>query len=93
MQVICEKLDETKSLEGPCVASIDDTLREIGVQRQAYHSNSFVGNDCHNLLKDDNIEKLCFSLVVIVSNLQAIDNDFIADVSQSCTKFQMLFQK
>ena len=58
MQVTCEKLDENKSLEGPCVASIDDTLKEIGVQRQAYHSNSFVGNDCQTLLKDGNIEKL-----------------------------------
>ena len=67
-------------------------MRQVGALRQAYHSNSFVGNDCHALLKDGNIEKLCFSLV-IVSNLQVIDNDFIADVSQFCTKFQMLFQK
>ena len=41
---------------GPCVDSLDETLKEIGVVRQAYYSNSI--NYCHILLKEMNINNL-----------------------------------
>ena len=44
---------------GPCVKSLDKTLAAIGVERQAYYSNTITGNHCHVLLKPENIDKLC----------------------------------
>lgn len=34
-----------------CIRALDQTLESLGVCRQAYHSQSFVGNHCHKLLK------------------------------------------
>ncbi|XP_074661605.1 uncharacterized protein LOC141914238 [Tubulanus polymorphus] len=42
---------------GPLCKTLNQVLIEIGVDRQAYHSNSFVGNHIHKLL--NNAEKLC----------------------------------
>ena len=36
---------------GPCVLSLDATLKELGVERQAYHGKSFIGNHCHKMLR------------------------------------------
>ena len=47
-----DKLDKEKLLKGvgPCTKSLDVTLKGLGVERQAYHGKSFVGNHCHKLL-------------------------------------------
>ena len=37
--------------KGPCASSLDDTLKQCGVERQAYHGKSFIGNHCHTMLK------------------------------------------
>ena len=47
---------------GPCVKSLDVTLKEIGVERQAYYSNTITGNHCHILMNDENIIKLSDSI-------------------------------
>ena len=36
---------------GPCASSLDQTLKNLGVDRQAYHGKSFIGNHCHKMLK------------------------------------------
>ena len=41
---------------GPCQTSIDKTLKELGVDRQAYFGGSIIGNHCDKILKDDNID-------------------------------------
>ena len=44
----------TKNLDrsvGPCVTSLDKTLQKLGVERQAYHGKSFIGNHCHKMLR------------------------------------------
>ena len=51
---------------GPCVKSLDKTLAAIGVERQAYYSNTITGNHCHVLLKPENIDKLCDSIPMVV---------------------------
>ena len=28
---------------GPCVSALEETLQSLNVQRQAYHSNCFIG--------------------------------------------------
>ena len=50
---------------GPCVKSLDETLKQIGVERQAYYSNTITGNHCHVLMKPNNIDILCNSVPVI----------------------------
>ena len=36
---------------GPIVASLDISLAKCGVERQAYHGKSFIGNHCHTMLR------------------------------------------
>lgn len=36
---------------GVCIKSLNDTLKKLHVERQAYHSLSFIGNHCHKLLQ------------------------------------------
>ena len=78
---------------GPCTSSLDATLKMIGVQRQAYHSNSFVGNDCHTLLKEENIETLCNSIPEIVESFDLGDNELLLECKEQCDKFITLFKK
>ena len=33
--------------DGPCVLGLEEALAEIGVDRQAYYSGTFVGNHVH----------------------------------------------
>ena len=37
--------------DGPFVQTVEDALQNCGVQRQAYHGGSFVGNHVHACLK------------------------------------------
>ena len=49
-----DELEKTCCLEksvGPCVENLDKALQELGVERQAYHGKSFVGNDVNKMLK------------------------------------------
>ena len=39
---------------GPCAASLDQILQELGVERQVYHGKSFIGNHCHKMLQVTN---------------------------------------
>ncbi|XP_074661132.1 uncharacterized protein LOC141913866 [Tubulanus polymorphus] len=44
---------EIQSNMDPLQKALDNKLHEIGIDRQAYHSNSFIGNHIHKLLKID----------------------------------------
>ena len=37
--------------DGPCVQELDRTLKQIGVERQAYFGGTFVGNHVNKCLK------------------------------------------
>ena len=41
--------------DGPCVQKLDSTLKQIGVERQAYFGGTFVGNHVHKALKVRNL--------------------------------------
>lgn len=47
-QVIEKKF---KTREGPFYGTLERSLIELGVQRQAYQGGTFVGNHVHKLLK------------------------------------------
>ncbi|XP_062514740.1 uncharacterized protein LOC134190304 [Corticium candelabrum] len=57
--------EKFKTAEGPTVTSITESLKKlkIGVERQAYHGGSFIGNNVQKCLKEQNIEILCTSIV------------------------------
>ncbi|XP_057311202.1 uncharacterized protein LOC130649027 [Hydractinia symbiolongicarpus] len=76
---------------GPCVSSLDDTLQELGVERQAYHGKSFIGNHCHKMLKDGNIKYLCDRIPEIVQN-QCDDQVLYLECQETCKKFEQLFK-
>ena len=37
--------------DGPCLKALDKVLTTINVQRQAYHGQSFIGNNVNKILK------------------------------------------
>ena len=37
--------------DGPVMKKVEEVLIGMNVIRQAYHSNSFIGNHCHKVLK------------------------------------------
>ena len=43
---------------GPCQRSIDKTLKDLGVERQAYFGGCIIGNHCDKLLIDINVDRL-----------------------------------
>ena len=78
---------------GPCQTSIDKTLKELGVDRQAYFGGSIIDNHCDKMLKDDNIDILCSSMPVIVeSNIHNVA-DLYQNALICCEKFSILFKK
>ena len=43
--------EKLQPAEGPTVVAINKSLVAIGVERQAYHGGSFIGNHVHKCLK------------------------------------------
>lgn len=37
--------------DGPFVQALEEALQQCGVERQAYHSRSFIGNHVHKCLR------------------------------------------
>eukprot|EP00057_Strongylocentrotus_purpuratus_P005186 XP_003730386.1 PREDICTED: uncharacterized protein LOC100891379 isoform X1 [Strongylocentrotus purpuratus] len=58
-----KKLPDLKVGEGPIAQSLDEVLKSISVQRQAFHGKSFVGNHVHKCLKEENIRKITNTIV------------------------------
>ena len=70
--------------DGPFIAGLEDALKNLNVQRQAYQGGTFVGNHVHKLLKvwfkhtwlmhmnhvlqPENSKILCNSLVRVAQN-------------------------
>ena len=52
------KLTKARVHQGPCSTSLEKVLQKHTVERQAYHSGSFVGNHVHKCLKGHVIEEL-----------------------------------
>ena len=43
--------------DGPHFRSLEDSLKELNVERQAYHGGTFIGNHVHKLLQVTLIKK------------------------------------
>ena len=53
---------------GQCHVSIDVTLNEMGIDCQPYYGATIIGNHCHKLLRDNNINILFKSITLLVLN-------------------------
>ena len=49
MEVI-KKQHNLEEDNGLVKTQVEETLQAMNIKRQAYHSNSFIGNHCHKLL-------------------------------------------
>ena len=43
--------ESLKKWDGPCIQAIQQTLHQIGADRQAYHGGAFIGNHVHMCCK------------------------------------------
>ncbi|XP_078701358.1 uncharacterized protein LOC144927657 [Branchiostoma floridae x Branchiostoma belcheri] len=55
--------------QGPLTSQLDPVLNEFRVRRQAYHSQSFIGNHVNRMLKDDAIERLTSAVTSTVNSI------------------------
>ena len=69
---------------GPVSASLDDELQKHNIQRQAYHSKSFVGNHCHKYLQSDVYESVCNRVVMETKHI--ISNEDIISKANAIAK-------
>ncbi|XP_057300002.1 uncharacterized protein LOC130630499 [Hydractinia symbiolongicarpus] len=81
----------TERWDGPCTRKLDETLKLLNVERQAYHGRSFVGNHVHKMLKDDNIMKLCNSIPELICHMGYRGTDVHKEAIGICVKFKKLF--
>lgn len=70
--------------------NLDDVLKAHGIQRQAYHGKSFVGNHCNKYLEVGTYTSICNSVVSKTVELTS-DNTIIAKAFGIKCKFQELF--
>ena len=76
------KFEEDLKIVGPCQQSLNNSLKTLGVERQAYHSQSFIGNHCHKLLKVNlQINNLSVENKTMV--IQIVINNFFVEFHQS----------
>ncbi|XP_019643736.1 PREDICTED: uncharacterized protein LOC109484817 [Branchiostoma belcheri] len=59
--------------QGPLTSQLDPVLQKFRVQRQAYHSQSFIGNHVNTMLQDKAIDELTSVTSSVVSSL--MDNN------------------
>ncbi|KAI8481626.1 hypothetical protein Bbelb_406270 [Branchiostoma belcheri] len=78
--------------EGPLSKQLDEVLKKYNVKRQAYHSQSFIGNHVQAMLKDRPIEDLTTTIVAIASEL--VDGyDFPLGIGPRARRVQEKYQK
>lgn len=46
-----KKRNNLEEEDGPIRKRVEEILQGRNIKRQAYHSNSFIGNHCHRVLK------------------------------------------
>ena len=91
---VSEMMKQNKVCDaGPCLLSIDKTLQSIGVECQAYYGHCINGNQCHVLLREENIDLLCNSLPAIVFANIGNENEVYNLAVTKCDSFKLLFKK
>lgn len=76
---------------GQVAASIEEELQNNGIQVQAYHSGSFVGNHCHKYLQTPVYTAVCDRVVAETAEVTDTDTILGAALETSC-RFKTLFE-
>ena len=67
------------------------TWKEIGIDRQAYYGGPIIGNHCHKLLQDNNIDILCKSITLIILK-ELGEGDIYVNAVDYCEKYKPLLK-
>ena len=71
---------------GPCHNSIDGTLKEMGIDRQAYYGGTII-----NYFKIKNIDILCKSIPILVLK-EVGEGDIYVNAVDYCEKYETLLK-
>ncbi|XP_066263806.1 uncharacterized protein [Branchiostoma lanceolatum] len=92
------KLREKSSVkmgQGPLTSELDDVLKEFRVERQAYHSKSFIGNHVNTMLKDEAICKLTgrveTTIGAIIQKYEDMPVCLVPQSTRTARKYRELF--
>jgi len=88
---ILEKENLLSKNDGICVRKLDDVLKELNVERQAFHGKSFIGNHVHKMLKHKNILTLCNSIPRLVTDKGLVGTEVHSLSVCIATKYKILF--
>ncbi|CAH1248635.1 Hypp8330 [Branchiostoma lanceolatum] len=76
--------------QGPITSELDPALQELHVQRQAYHSGSFIGNH------DESIKKLTAVITSVVTDIMEKYDDLpltlVPKARETAQKYRQLFE-
>ena len=74
-----------------CEKSVVVSLKSIGVERQAYYGGTIIGNQCHKLLKPQNVNVLCAAIPQIV--LEKIGDGLVYQLAvEKCRNYSALIK-
>ncbi|XP_066286471.1 uncharacterized protein [Branchiostoma lanceolatum] len=89
------KRTSVKIGQGPLTSELDIVLNKYRVRRQAYHSNSFIGNHVHRMLKDDAIEGLTSAVKTTINSIMGNSDNLPISlmplVTATAEKYKQLF--
>ena len=74
------------------MTKVEEVLQSKNVHRQAYHSNSFIGNHCHVICKNKNYEAITDVAMQITNELGG-STKLTAMAMEIKDKFTPLFEK
>ncbi|XP_066935611.1 uncharacterized protein [Clytia hemisphaerica] len=80
------------TLDGACVTGLEEVLQSLNVERQAYHSRSFIGNHVQKMLEEESIVKLCQSMPDNVAKKGLADTSIHSYAKEIAGKFKKLFE-
>ncbi|CAH1275363.1 uncharacterized protein [Branchiostoma lanceolatum] len=82
--------------QGPITSELDPALQELHVQRQAYHSGSFIGNHVNTMLQDESIKKLTAVITSVVTDIMERYDDLpltlVPKARETAQKYRQLFE-
>nr|XP_058961399.1 uncharacterized protein LOC131788329 [Pocillopora verrucosa] len=74
---------------GPLSVHLDEVLKKMNVERQAYHGKLFIGNHVHTCCKEDNIIKLCSA---VLTKTEELCPSLLSQAREISMKFEQVFK-
>ncbi|XP_078699179.1 uncharacterized protein LOC144926373 [Branchiostoma floridae x Branchiostoma belcheri] len=94
---VLRKAASLKVGEGPLTRQLDPVLQRFNVKRQAYHSQSFIGNHVNRMLQNDAIQELTSIVKTTVDSMMEKYDDLplslVPLATSTAWKFEQLFTR